>query len=127
VVCGASCRLKRRGKQARARRALEPARYRDDERERKRRSRAKPRPASTAGGCGAQMGSGQGAGHAPGEASKQWKPPRKFIDLWDTLPDVSRAGLERELLKIAQQLWRKWRQDLAAEARGHAPGGISIP
>lgn len=133
-VCSAACRLKRRAKQARARRACEPARYRDEERERQRRCRQEQRLARL-GAAKAQKpdagsepaGAGGAACHAPGDAQKSRKSQREFEDLWDRLIGVSRAGLEREVRKIARQAWRKSRHAPAYGAVGHGPGGFSIP
>lgn len=116
VVCGASCRLKRRRKQARARRAAEPVHFRDEERERKRRSRQKQRrklaEQEFAGGD-AQKKAAKGRGHAPGKAPKRAESGREFVDFWDKLSEVSRAGWEREVRKIAREVWKKLRHTSA--------------
>ena len=126
VVCGASCRVERRRKQARARRRLDPARYREEERERKRRSRASG-GASGVGGDGRKLPvgeEGQAPGHAPGEACNPRESRGEFARMWDTLSTQSRAGWEREVRKIAHESWRKGRQATTAGGVGHAPGGF---
>ncbi len=130
VVCGASCRLRRRRKQARARRAKEPEWHRREERERKRRSREEQRQArlraAAEGDCAREEGS-SGVCHAPGDMAKRRESQREFARLWDTLLEVSRAGWEREVRKIARGVWKKLRQEPAAGGVCHAPGGFSIP
>ena len=133
MVCSASCRLKRRRKQARARRALDPARYREEEVERKRLSRQRQREQRRVSGkppdgdIGAQMASSEAPCHAPGEACNSLKSKQKFADFWDTLLDLSRAGSEREMREVAWEMWQKSRQDSAAGHAGHAPSEFSIP
>jgi hypothetical protein len=108
-VCSERCRLARRGRHARARRALDPVRHREEERERKRQSRqaAQKRAAVT------EPGTAVSACHAPGEASKQRESQKEFDQIWDKLIDLSRAAWERELRRIAREIWRKSR---------HGPG-----
>ncbi len=131
VVCGASCRLKRRRKQARARRALEPARYREEEVERKRLSRQRQRERQRMSGQppdgdqGAQFGPSEAPCHAPGEPRKCRKEQQNFTDFWDTLLDLSRAGSEREMREVAWEMWQKLRQDSADGHAGHEPRGFS--
>lgn len=131
-VCGSACRLKRRAKQARVRRAGEPARHREEERERKRRSREGQRQSGQRGGRpdaggGAPVGA-EGAGcHGPGGARKARKSRREFDDLWDRLLDLSRAGLEREVRKIAREVWSKSRHAAGSGEARHGPGGFCIP
>ena len=117
-VCSGTCRRARRRKQARARRAREPARYREEERERKRRSREKARD----DGAGAKAR----PCHEPGDAAKQMKSRQEFSDLWDKVMGVSRAGLERQVRKIAKEIWLKMGQDFEQRDGGHAPGDFFI-
>ncbi len=133
-VCSTACRLKRRAKQGRARRAREPVRYRDEERERQRRCRQEQRLGGLSAAkaeepdAGSEPARAVGAAcHALGDAQKSRKSQKEFDDLWDRLMDVSRAGLEREVRKIARQAWRKSRHAPESGAVGHAPGGFSIP
>ena len=121
-VCGEVCRRERGRRLSRARRAREPARYREEERERKRRSRqaAVERAAATQAGPSS-------SGHAPGETPKMLESREEFARMWDEVVELSRAGWEQELRRMARQIWRKMRHGPALEMRGHAARGFSIP
>ena len=112
VVCGASCRLRRRRKQARTRRAARPVHFREEERERKRRSRQEQRRKlveQESAGVGAHERAAVGRSHGPGEAPNRAESGREFAYFWDELSEVSRAGWEREVRKVAREVWKKLR------------------
>jgi len=92
-VCGESCRLARRRKLARDRRAADLAGYREDERARQRVHRAKARDAP----AGAVR-------HAPGKPPKGWKAPVKMVQFVDRALALSRASLLRDLRQIVGDL-----------------------
>ena len=111
-VCGEECRRARRRRQARARRALEPSRYREEEVERKRRSRER----AAAGRAGAgPSGVGGALCHAPGGVSKSMESRREFDEIWDAMWELSRAGWEREMRRIVREVWRKARHRPGAD------------
>jgi len=72
--------------------------------------------AAKAARAGAQEVGCGGACHGPGPTRKPLESGREFAELWDTVLDVSRAGWEREIRRIAQQIWRKSRQARGAGA-----------
>ena len=124
-VCGSACRLGRRRKQARRRRAAAPVDFRDEERERKRRSRLEARRAGARAvpKC-AQMTGSVGTSHGPGEACKARESLEQFAKIWNSVWDLSRTGWEREARRIAREVWKKSRQGRAAGGDGHGPGAF---
>jgi len=82
---------------------------------RKRRSRQARRMAREAGeeAPGAQEGMLGPGGHAPGESSKDRESKEKFAHFWDRVSDLSRAAWEREMRRIARQMWRELGQPSA--------------
>lgn len=116
-VCGEPCRLARRRRQARVRRAKDPVGHREEERERKRQWRAAAKHSA-----GTRPGTGEAPCHAPGQASKYRQSQGEFGQIWDEVMDMSRAELERQLRRIVRQFWRKTRHGAGAGACSHAPG-----
>lgn len=117
-VCSERCRQKRRRRLSRARRARDPVRHREEERERKRRSRqaAEERAAAT------QTVTSAAPGHEPGGTSNDRESRGYFAVLWDELCDElveqSRARWERELRRMARQIYRR----VGQERRRHGAG-----
>jgi hypothetical protein len=112
-VCSRSCGLKRRRRQARQRRERDLLRYREDERLRKRRSRER-------------LAEG---GHAPRERSKPLKSRHKVEQSVDTvaarLLEMSRAQLELQATKMAEEIGRILAEAYGAKGRCHAPSDLS--
>jgi hypothetical protein len=105
-VCGPGCRLARRRKQARRRRQCDLDGYRDDELARQHASRAERRAAAASGVAGC---------HAPASDAKCLKTRPEIDQIVAETFRRSRAGLERELRRMA----RKIRPIIEAEvARG---------
>lgn len=98
-VCGAECRLARRRKLARRRRARRVQDFRVDERERQRISRARRREVAEAAGTAA-VSSGS---HAPACTPNRAKLIANLLDSWDVAVAMSRAGLQRKLAVILRQ------------------------
>ena len=90
-TCCGECRRKRRNRQAAARRARDPERYRERERVRKARSRQKRRAAATGGERETA------ACHAPASVAEVRVPEAKLLEAWDTAVRLSRAALLREI------------------------------
>jgi len=109
-VCGEACRLARRRRQSRARRALEPVRHREEERERKRLSREAKRAAATRSETAAAVS------HEPGVSPKPRKSREEFDRVWDEVIDLSRAAWEREMRRITRKIWRELRHDVGQGA-----------
>ena len=106
LVCGESCRLKRRRKLARRRREAELDRYRVEERQRQRECREALREA----GC-----------HAPPSSRNRRESRAKSVQLWNELIEVSRATFERQLRRIVRIYGPLLGQEEGGEAHCHAP------
>lgn len=112
VVCGPTCRLRRRRKLARGRRQKDLEAYQKDEKLRQQECRARRRKQREVGGDGGARGSAEPAHtsqvmtgcHAPPSVRKRRKSRLKSPEIVDKPPEVSRAGLAEDLERILLEL-----------------------